>query len=330
LPSGETCLQPTQVCVDASPATRTINGVAVTHDCWQWQATYQCSTLSSANDCATLSAKSNCSFDHEVCLDNPQTGACQVKSEVYKCTTPATTQTSQAYSCSGDVYCIDGSCTQLPTSPAPDLAKTLVAMNAMKDAKQQFDANKLTIFDGDATGCHKPLFGLVNCCAGKVSGLLTGAAAATAAIGLASGNPAMLLGLVTQFLPLFMCSGEEMQLDVKDRMGLCHYVGEYCSEKALFVCTTMRKSYCCYQSKLARVIQEQGRAQLGLDFGSPQSPTCTGFTVDQFSKLDLSKMDFAEVFADFTSAVSLPASLQTSAQIQQKVQAYYQTHGQGS
>jgi conjugal transfer mating pair stabilization protein TraN len=203
-------------------------------------------------------------------------------------------------------------------------------MNAMKDADQQFDANNLTIFDGDATGCHKPLFGLVNCCAGKVSGLLTGAAAASAAIGLASGNPAMLLGLVTQFLPLFMCSSEEMQLDVKDRMGLCHYVGEYCSEKALFVCTTMRKSYCCYQSKLARVIQEQGRAQLGLDFGSPQSPTCTGFTVDQFSKLDLSKMDFSEVFADFTSAVSLPASLQTSAQIQQKVQAYYQTHGQGS
>lgn len=330
LPTGETCLQPTQVCVDASPTTRTINGVAVTHDCWQWQATYQCSTLSSANDCATLSAKSTCSFDHEVCLDSPQTGACQVKSEVYKCTTPAATQTSQAYSCSGDVYCIDGSCTQLPTSPAPDLANALVAMNAMKDANQQFDANKLTIFDGDATGCHKPLFGLVNCCAGKISGLLTGAAAASAAIGLASGNPAMLLGLVTQFLPLFMCSGEEMQLDVKDRMGLCHYVGEYCSEKALFVCTTMRKSYCCYQSKLARVIQEQGRAQLGLDFGSPQSPTCTGFTVDQFSKLDLSKMDFSEVFADFTSAVSLPASLQTSAQIQQKIQAYYQTHGQGS
>jgi hypothetical protein len=63
---------------------------------------------SSANDCATLSAKSNCSFDHEVCLDSPQVGACQVKSEVYKCTTPATTQTTQAYSCSGDVYCIDG------------------------------------------------------------------------------------------------------------------------------------------------------------------------------------------------------------------------------
>jgi conjugal transfer mating pair stabilization protein TraN len=31
----------------------------------------------------------------------------------------------------------------------------------------------LTIFGGEATGCHKPLFGLVNCCAGKVSGLLS-------------------------------------------------------------------------------------------------------------------------------------------------------------
>ncbi|MGL1161893.1 conjugal transfer protein TraN, partial [Vibrio parahaemolyticus] len=48
-----------------------------------------------------------------------------------------TSQTTQAYSCSGDVYCIDGSCTQLPTSPAPELANALVAMNAMKDADQQ-------------------------------------------------------------------------------------------------------------------------------------------------------------------------------------------------
>jgi conjugal transfer mating pair stabilization protein TraN len=328
--AGMTCTQQSQTCSDTSPTTRMVGGTAVTHDCWQWQASYQCSTLSSANDCATLSAKNNCSFDHEVCLDDPQSGACRVTSEVYKCTTPVGPETSQAYFCSGDVYCIDGSCTQLPRSASPDLAKTLVAMNAMKEADQQFDAKSLTIFDGESAGCHKPLFSLVNCCAGKVSGLLTGATAATAMLGLASGNYAMVLGLTTQFLPLFMCGSEEIRLDVKDRMGLCHYVGEYCSEKALFVCTTMRKSYCCYRSKLARVIQEQGRAQLGLDFGNPQAPACTGFTVEQFSRLDLSKMDFAEVFADFTSAVSLPASLQTSAAIQQKVEAYYQTHGQGS
>lgn len=327
---GMTCMPPTQTCVDSSPATRTVAGVQVTHDCWQWQATYNCGTLSSANDCASLQAKSNCSFDHEACLDDPQSGACQVKSEVYKCTTPAASTSSPAYSCSGDVYCLDGSCTQLPKSPSPDLAKALVAMNAMNDAKSQFDAQALTIFAGAATGCHKPLFGLVNCCAGKVSGLLSGASAALAFAGLLSGNYTFLLGMVTQFLVLFLCSKEEMLLDVKDRLGLCHYVGEYCSSHFLFVCATERKTYCCYQSKLARVIQEQGRAQLGLNFGTAKNANCSGFTVDQFSKLDLSKMDFTEVFADFTSAVSLPASLQTSSEIQQKVQAYYQNHGPGT
>lgn len=323
---GMTCLPPTETCVDSSPATRSVAGVPVTHDCWQWQATYQCGTLTSANDCSTLQAKSNCSFDHEVCLDDPQVGPCQVESEVYKCTTPAASTGTPAYSCSGDVYCLDGSCTQLPRSASPDLANALVAMNAMGDATKQFDTTNLTIFDGQATGCHKPLFGLVNCCAGKVSGLLTGASAALALTGLLTGNYAFLLGMVTQFLVLFACSQEEMLLDVKDRLGLCHYVGEYCSAHFLFVCETERKNYCCFQSKLARVIQEQGRAQLGLDFGTAKNPNCSGFTVDQFSKLDLSKMDFSEVFADFTSAVSLPNSLQTSTEIQQKVQAYYQTH----
>jgi hypothetical protein len=31
--AGMTCLPPTEVCVDASPATRTVGGVQVTHDC---------------------------------------------------------------------------------------------------------------------------------------------------------------------------------------------------------------------------------------------------------------------------------------------------------
>ena len=324
---GATCLPPTQVCTDPSPTTRMIDGVSVTHDCWQWQATYQCGALTPANTCATLSAKPNCTFDHSVCLDNPQVGACQVTSNVYKCTTPNPTQAPGGYACSGSVYCLNGSCTTLPTSPSPDLQNALVAINAMGDATSQFDPNALTIFSGTSTGCHKPLFGLVNCCAGKVSGMLTAASSAVALAGIVTGNYGFLLSMVTQFLVTFLCSQQEMLLDVQDRMGLCHYVGEYCSQKALFVCTTERLSYCCYQSELARVIQEQGRVQLGIDFGTPQTPNCSGFTVAQFSQLDLSKMDFSEVYANFTSAVSLPSSLQTSAQIQAQVQQYYQNAG---
>ncbi|WP_241127960.1 conjugal transfer protein TraN [Novosphingobium terrae] len=320
--SGMTCQAPTSVCSDSDPATRSVYGTSVTHDCWDWTRTYQCATLTPTNDCGTLQAKTNCSFDHETCLDD----ACSVKSEIYKCTAPGEESTSQATTCSGDVYCIDGSCTQLPSPASPDLAKALTAINTMGQAKDQFNAEDLSIFDGTATGCHKPLFGLVNCCAGKVSGALSAASSAAALAGMLTGNYTFLLGMATQFLVLFMCGQDEMLLDVKDRMGLCTYVGEYCSEKALFVCTTERKTYCCFQSKLARVIQEQGKAQLGLGMGTPKEPNCSGFTVDQFAQLDLSKMDFTEVFSDFTSAVSLPNSLQTSTAIQQKVQAYYQTH----
>ncbi len=173
--AGLTCEPPTQVCTDASPTTRTIDGVAVEHDCWQWQATYQCATLTPANSCATIKARGSCSFDHEECLDDPQVGDCKVASEVYKCTTPNASQNPGVQTCGGDVYCLDGSCTQLPTSPTPDIANALVAINAMGDATKQLDTTNFTIFDGTATGCHKPLFGLVNCCAGKVSGMLTAA-----------------------------------------------------------------------------------------------------------------------------------------------------------
>jgi conjugal transfer mating pair stabilization protein TraN len=139
----------------------------------------------------------------------------------------------------------------------------MVAVQTMGNVSGEFDADTLTLFDGEQAGCHKPVFGLVNCCAGKTSGLLTTAAGAAA---IASG-PAAIAALATPFLATFLCDSEEMMLDVKDRMGLCHYVGSYCSDKVLGVCTSKRKSYCCFESKLSRVLQEQGRTQLGMDWG---------------------------------------------------------------
>jgi conjugal transfer mating pair stabilization protein TraN len=48
---------------------------------------------------------------------------------------------------------------------------------------------------------------------------------------------------------------------------------------------------------LARIIQEQGRAQLNSfpdGFGSTGSPDCRGFTTDEFSHIDFSKINFSE------------------------------------
>nr|WP_255573934.1 conjugal transfer protein TraN [Erythrobacter sp. SCSIO 43205] len=55
-----------------------------------------------------------------------------------------------------------------------------------------------------------------------------------------------------------------------DAQGLCAYVGTYCSKKVLGVCVTKRKAYCCFESKLSRILQEQGRKQLPKPWDEPK------------------------------------------------------------
>lgn len=317
------CTLEAETCIDSDPLTRVIDGVSITQSCWKWRRDYTCSSIEQADDCSVLKAKAGCSFDHEECLDDPQVGDCQVRDEVYRCTADAGTQSGAASLCGSDLYCLNGECTRVEREASSEFGDALVAVHAMGDVRDQFDPADISLFKGEATGCHRPIFGLVNCCAGKTSGLLTTSAGAAAI----AGGPAAIAALATPFLTQFLCSGEEKLLDVKDRMGLCHYVGTYCSQKVFFVCTTKRKSYCCFPSKFSRILQEQGRTQIAKGWGTPKHPDCSGFTIAEFQRLDLGKMDFREVYAEFTEAAKLPDEVATSAQIQHQIRQYYQLHG---
>lgn len=318
-----TCTIEAETCIDSDPQTRVVDGVSITQSCWKWRRDYSCGSIEQANDCAALKANAGCTFDHEECLDDPQVGDCQVKDEVYRCTADAGTQGGAASLCGSDLYCLNGECSTIQREASTEFRDALVSVHAMGDVRDQFDPADLSLFKGEKTGCHRPIFGLVNCCAGKTSGLLTTSAGAAAI----AGGPAAIAALATPFLTQFLCSSEEKLLDVKDRMGLCHYVGTYCSQKVFFVCTTKRKSYCCFPSKLSRILQEQGRAQLGKGWGSAKHPDCSGFIATEFQRLDLGKMDFSEVYAEFTEAAKLPDEVATSAAIQDRIRQYYQLHG---
>src|SRR3546814_18168076 len=98
-------------------------------------------------------------------------------------------------------------------------------MGAIDQVGKEFDPDTLGLFKGTRETCHKPVFGLVNCCAGKVSGLFSGGVAAAAAWAGLSGGPAALAGVATQFLTTLLCSNEEKQLAVKDSLGLCVSIG---------------------------------------------------------------------------------------------------------
>lgn len=110
---------------------------------------------------------------------------------------------------------------------------------------------------------------------------------------------------------LLSCSQDEQSLALKRGQNLCHYVGSFCSNKFLGVCLTSKESYCCFPSVLGRIINEQGRPQIGKGWGPAQGPDCSGFTVAQFSQLDFSKIDLSEFINDIVPAASRDASFAT-------------------
>ena len=107
---------------------------------------------------------------------------------------------------------------------------------------------------------------------------------------------------------LSSCSGEEKNLAKKKEKKLCHYVGKHCAEKGPFgICLRQKQTYCCFASKISRLFHEQGRPQLGKNWGTSKDPDCSAFSVEELTKLDFSKMDLSELYADLFQNVSQKA-----------------------
>ena len=298
LAADSTCTQDTETCTDSDPVTRMIDGVAVTQPCWAWSRSYSCARYTAAQNCQTLETTPGCNFVREDCLtDEP----CRTWERVYDCPVPDQPANPNQYICDGDIYCIDGSCETIERQANDEFKDAVVALGGMDQARREFDPDTLTLFKGTRESCSSKVFGILNCCKGKGFSLIPG----------------------IQLLVALGCSREELSLHEKDAQGLCAYVGTYCASSFLGVCLTKRKVYCCFESKLSRILQEQGRAQLSKPWGNPKTEQCLGFSIQEFAQLDLSKMDFSEVYAEFTDAARLPDELQAAAQIQQKIEDYY-------
>jgi conjugal transfer mating pair stabilization protein TraN len=83
-----------------------------------------------------------------------------------------------------------------------------------------------------------------------------------------------------------------------------------------------KKSSCCFNSKIARIIIEQGRSQLGMGWGSAQSPDCRGFTPDEMSRLKFDKMDLSEIASDIANSVVVPDSATLQNRVKESMKKY--------
>lgn len=100
---------------------------------------------------------------------------------------------------------------------------------------------------------------------------------------------------------LMSCEDTDKQTAIKKDQGLCHNVGSWCSSKFLGMCLEHREGYCCFNSKLAKAINIQGKQQLGIPLGSPQQPYCAGLTIAQVQSLDFNLIDLSEFIASVTA-----------------------------
>lgn len=156
-----------------------------------------------------------------------------------------------------------------------------------------------------------------------LAGLMAGDVSVASFIGSLAPGPWTVAVLAIQLSGLLDCEEAEKVLAMKRDARLCRGIGSFCSKKIglIKVCVEKTETYCCFNSRLARILNEQGRAQIGKSWGSAQSPDCGGFTVAQLQSLDFSRMDLSEFYAEI--APTLPDAGAMRARVQQKVDSYY-------
>lgn len=100
------------------------------------------------------------------------------------------------------------------------------------------------------------------------------------------------------------CDAEDMETGLLRNSGMCHEIGTYCVAKIPFIgCIQKAKSHCCFNSKLGRIIHEQGRPQLKAfdGWGEPKDPICRGFTPAEFQALNFTDIDLSEYYGELAT-----------------------------
>jgi conjugal transfer mating pair stabilization protein TraN len=109
---------------------------------------------------------------------------------------------------------------------------------------------------------------------------------------------------------LLECDRESQELGVKRELRSCHYVGTRCTDSTVFgTCLRRTSTYCCFNSPLARIINQQVRNQTdGWGWGSARSPDCSGIPLSMFEMIDWARVDLSEWIAILAISGVLPSA----------------------
>ncbi len=184
----------------------------------------------------------------------------------------------------GDVGCADGQCDGTAVELSDDINEGLsrlgtVAANAQEVADKQIGSGNPAIFTGQNYQCRIAVAGIGNCCGGRA-----------------------------RFLN---CRAEEKALSLAITEGRAAKVGRYCAVRKVGICWEEKESWCFFSSKLAGIIQIQGRLnQLGINFGWAQmgsnKPNCRGITPEELARINFQALNLSAITQDFKNKMVVP------------------------
>ncbi len=258
-----------RVCTQGA-GVREINGYQIYKEDWQYRQVYHCKMIK--DECSALKAR-GCYQISSRCKEEKQ-GRCWIFEQTYKCED----QTSRKVSSQDPtkIFCFTGNCQDMSYQSNNEMLATISKMAMLKevqdDLRTQQSSSSFFIFKGDLQKCSRNCLSFKDCCGG-------------------------MKGWGIDF-HLAGCSSQEKQLALRRSKSLCHMVGTYCSKKILGKCVSKKTSFCCFGNKFARALQEQGRMQLGLNWGEIKTPDCRGLTVEELARIDFGRLDLSEVFSE--------------------------------
>nr|WP_305071626.1 conjugal transfer protein TraN [Providencia sp. wls1938] len=248
-------------------------------ECWQY-TDYYAKQAADRDSCGEYMDNPACTVVKTMCTESVA-GTCLREQAVFSCQKGLS---GTGKMCGVELVCASGECDQIKNDKANSFQKAVSALAAVaaagEDVAELNDVN-VRAFTGKRTTCRKAAAGFNNCCK--------------------SGGWGSDVGLAH-------CDSEEKALGKAKQRKLTVYVGSYCSNNVLGVCLQKKEAYCLFDSKLAKIVQEQGRAgQLRIGFGSAKNSDCRGITVDELQAINFDRLNFADFYADLESGSTIPA-----------------------
>lgn len=291
------CYNPVETCV-SGPSVEDVNGLLVPMDCTERQTSYTCAAETYTSDCAPFETDPACRLESSVCYSMDPDGVCGAFEQTYACGSSG----SEAFdaSCEAVNVCVGGTCQSIPQEANDDIVLALVgveALNTLAD-ELQHDASVLDALSGDLNGdfdvayftaternCRIGVLGTINCCQ----------------------DSGWALGSIAE------CSASEVTLYGAQEAGAAVYMETFCSSEFLFLCAQRSRRYCTFNSRIARIISEQGQRQLYGAFD------CRAMTQEELEAVDWSRIDFSAAFAEMFNNVGSIAPSDLTGLIQENI-----------